>query len=355
MKRFKNEVVYKILSNDNINDIKNYLKDLRYKLAFSQDKGNYLYTYEDGCFQFLDGYLKDGKIEARSLEEFYALAAMSNEEKGIKGEWWYYNKEYKGFEGRFTVNKIYQQVEPLINNLCALIDDNRKENGYAGLNLKFFRKATVEEIQAHFDKTNDTKKLIGYKIKPEFKIPYYQIFTDIQDLSNNITFEKNSPFYEKMKDLKVLDLWFYSVYEEEFKVGDWVYIIKAQNGAKGAETKIGMITKDKSSYGLITNSYEKINIRISDRIWTVAENWNKVELRKATKEEIESVTEIKFNDYIAQFKNDNVIFGNVSFSKKELKTLFDLLSFPGYNAILYVNNKEVSVSFLEKILNHFQN
>ena len=71
----------------------------------------------------------------------------------------------------------------------------------------------------------------------------------------------------------------------QFKIGDWVYIIDAKAGARGANDRIGQITNEFSYNGLLSTNEEGININFNSKIWRVS---NKAELRLATEEEIKA-------------------------------------------------------------------
>lgn len=87
-------------------------------------------------------------IDHYSPELFLALAAMTDEEYGIAGEWWVFINDSYMF---FTKNKLYKCLKP-IDQYRAFIDDGGKENGFSHAPLENFRKATKEELINHFTK-----------------------------------------------------------------------------------------------------------------------------------------------------------------------------------------------------------
>ncbi len=101
-------------------------------------------------------------------ELFLALAAMTDAEYGIAGEWWICIID----STQFTCGKLYKSVSSL-NTSHALIDNRGMVNGYYPHNLKYFRKATKEEIISHFENTLNVKKVEepdyskGYIVKVE--------------------------------------------------------------------------------------------------------------------------------------------------------------------------------------------
>lgn len=90
---------------------------------------------------------------------FLAIAAMTNESYGIIGEWWRCVED--GCEN-FDLNKLYISQKPL-NEMFALIDKYGNGNGYWGENLRYFTKATLQELVAEFtiSKPNPTTDTIS--------------------------------------------------------------------------------------------------------------------------------------------------------------------------------------------------
>ena len=96
-------------------------------------------------------------IDHYNPELFLAIAAMSDEEYGIPGEWWM--REGESDRGsNFTIGHLYKCHYPLSLS-HALTDDTGSKNGYHGENLKYFRKATLEELINHFTKTKSMEKV----------------------------------------------------------------------------------------------------------------------------------------------------------------------------------------------------
>lgn len=96
-------------------------------------------------------------IDHYNPELFLAIAAMSDEKYGIPGEWWMREGEYDT-RSSFTIGHLYKCHYPLTAS-HALTDDTGAKNGYYGKNLKYFRKATLEELIKHFTKTKSMNKL----------------------------------------------------------------------------------------------------------------------------------------------------------------------------------------------------
>lgn len=81
-------------------------------------------------------------IDNYNPELFLALAAMTDEEFGIAGEWWVCEKNPSH---RFFHGKPYRSVAP-VSSRGALISEHGEPHGLYPNNLKNFRKATKQEI-----------------------------------------------------------------------------------------------------------------------------------------------------------------------------------------------------------------
>lgn len=94
------------------------------------------------------------KIDNKEL--FLALAARTDNEKGAKGEHWV----FIGSENNeFIKGKIYVQQQSDIVDIENFRDENNRLNGYYNQSLLKFRKATFDEIVAHY--TPKVKKYTG--------------------------------------------------------------------------------------------------------------------------------------------------------------------------------------------------
>lgn len=92
-------------------------------------------------------------IEEYNEELFLALAAMTDEQYGIKGEWWICIRTNSD---AFTVNKLYEANSP-VNQAGAFLDNNGRNNGMSWQSLSYYRKATKEELIAHFSTQEEAK------------------------------------------------------------------------------------------------------------------------------------------------------------------------------------------------------
>lgn len=87
-------------------------------------------------------------IDNYNPELFLALAAMTDEEFGIAGEWWICkrNPSDEFFHDKpFFHGKLYRSMAP-VSNRCAFINEYGKSDGHYPNNLRDFRKATKQEI-----------------------------------------------------------------------------------------------------------------------------------------------------------------------------------------------------------------
>lgn len=103
-------------------------------------------------------------IDHYNPELFLALASMTDEQYGIAGEWWVCLSQ----NANFTKGKLYKCLKP-IYQMSAFIDDVGNENGFLDSMLKHFRKATKEELIAHFtQQDNKEQKQVEEPSKSQF-------------------------------------------------------------------------------------------------------------------------------------------------------------------------------------------
>ena len=161
MRKFITPVSMKVTEKQYIEDLEVPLIEMGYdlRLAYEFDKYPFLY-----CNYFHKGEARAGtevyidtsiSIDDYNPKLYLALAAMTNVEEGVKGEYW---KFTGSFGGNFTKNKLYK-ANKSINNFGAIIDDIEMPNGYGYgyINHKYFTKATKDEIINHLSYSN-----IGY-------------------------------------------------------------------------------------------------------------------------------------------------------------------------------------------------
>ena len=155
--------------------------------------------------------------------------------------------------------------------------------------IKEYTLITLEQFKKHFLKEEQMeRKIVGYKlIKPE----YEGALKNIQPYWCKGLYEKegynvviNSGAYHEFKKAGVLDLWFEPVYKEEFKVGDWVTIIKgASDDSKRLAGRTLKIKKIETIY-----NYIKVEEGASGLHYNSGRRESPNEFRKATPEEIKA-------------------------------------------------------------------
>jgi hypothetical protein len=163
------------------------------------------------------------------------------------------------------------------------------KSGYTEITFEQFKKYVMELTNIKI------KEIIGYKLtKPEYesaaaKICGYssKLYTLVNKKGN---FLPNSSDYLKIKEAGVLDIWFEPIYkEEEFKVGDYVYVEFAEFGAKGAEEQFGQITDEYSQNGLADSYPNGIKVKtLKGKVWTIGKDYTTVKLKKSSPEEVKT-------------------------------------------------------------------
>lgn len=87
-------------------------------------------------------------------ELYLALAAMTNQTYGIKGEWWVFIRTPYSYMD-WTFGKLYQACYE-VNIMYAFEDNQGVRGGFSCDPLTYFRKATKEEIINHFTNKQTT-------------------------------------------------------------------------------------------------------------------------------------------------------------------------------------------------------
>lgn len=165
---------------------------------------------------------------------------------------------------------------------------------YKGVAYYMIRESDIIEL---YKKQNnmEEKEIIGYKLNGKVSP------IEVAQLLNCDPNEKDGMFFwgihldagtfKKAKELGILDIWFTPVYAEEFQVGDYVKIIKAEHGAKGAQSRYGVITDEKATHGLTTLYPNGVKVKTGNQVWTIGGSFDSIKLEKATKEEYEKSLE----------------------------------------------------------------
>ncbi len=145
------------------------------------------------------------------------------------------------------------------------------------------------------------KKIIGYKLtKPEYTEAVKAITGCPQFNFENFEKEADNMVIatQKLTDAKVLGLWFEKIYEEEYKVGDWVTVIESKSGFNGELGKTYKI------FGW-QPKYDNRFYYSEDQTNTIC--LNAIKVRKATQEEIEEATIKVGNWYYILNREDSAL------------------------------------------------
>ena len=187
-----------------------------------------------------------------------------------------------------------------------------------------YTEITMKQFKKHILKEENMKKIIGYKAKKlEYEVAFRKMNTylvNINKITEPVWFAVDSGVYELAKSLNVLDIWFEAVYEENFKEGDWVYIISGGIGAHGIDTKVGQVTSKKDTDGLTEQDvdYGNVSVEVNGRVWGL----NKIhELRLATPSEIEECVAIKIGDYKVEIRRGAMYINGEYYFLVELEDL----------------------------------
>ena len=183
---------------------------------FNAKKDIPVYTFE----QFKEMYLNENKM--------YSIKDL---EKRKNGKCWVVQinteNEHKFLKSYFPEMTYYKSV------LNGYIVDmtNCGISEFCNYDGGDYNKITINQIK---EWNMENKKIIGYKlIKPEYKDAALKIGdstgfnTDNNNtqsyLKEDVLLSYASRSIRNLKEAGVLDLWFEPVYEEEYKVGDWVF------------------------------------------------------------------------------------------------------------------------------------
>lgn len=174
------------------------------------------------------------EVSASNPELVLALAAMSDDELGIEGEWVVIEDGQYVYD--FTIGKLYKlggEFYHKYSGFQVVSDDKGLANGNQTTK---YRKATKEEIIKHFNNMAhfgdkkvpsykvETREITGYKlVKEEYALAAVRIegylFTGDSNITDRIfRLEKHKDAIEKWRKAGVLGLWFEPVYKEDKKV-----------------------------------------------------------------------------------------------------------------------------------------
>ena len=155
-------------------------------------------------------------------------------------------------------------------------------------------------IDNNSNKTNMEKKIIGYKLKfVEYK-DAVRVISDDNEFDFDL-FKREWQQYpstkKKLERAKLLNVWFEPVYEDDYKVGDYVTVIKEAPSYEGKVNKTYLITNI-DGQSLYFADMRAINTKL-------------VEVRLATPEEIEAINNKVINiGFDVKIKNKRAFVGN---------------------------------------------
>ena len=144
------------------------------------------------------------------------------------------------------------------------------------------------------------KKIIGYKLKfVEYK-DAVRVISDDNEFDFDL-FKREWQQYpstkKKLERAKLLNVWFEPVYEDDYKVGDYVTVIKEAPSYEGKVNKTYLITNI-DGQSLYFADMRAINTKL-------------VEVRLATPEEIEAINNKVINiGFDVKIKNKRAFVGN---------------------------------------------
>lgn len=210
-----------------------------------------------------------------------------------------------------------------------------------------YTEITFEQFKEHVLKQPmEEKKIIGYKlIRPEYKDLVVKALQLSSVHEPNIIMAGMIAYYiPKIKELGVMD-WFTPVYEEEFKVGDWVLL---SNNAGGWGTASSKINNKILQITEIDHAYrsDKGGVFYFNDMLTVG----KEIVRKATPEEIAAAQapQITINGYKAEFFDWGVKFGCQDYKKEFVIELWECLKKNNFSMDHKDQIKQIAEYYLNK-------
>lgn len=205
-----------------------------------------------------------------------------------------------------------------------------------------YEEITFEQFLKHVLKQKEMK-ITGYKILKPVPLTTFKVGSIIG---------KDSGYFD---DCINYPEFFEPIYEEEYKVDDYVIVISNECTNKKSTNRsrytIGLIGKIKK----VGDEFYK-NPKTK---WLILEGFNDGitcnQVRKATPEEIEKYNTIEINGYKADYsKEGHVQFGCKSFNKQSINNFKYLLDKVD-NAKITIGSTEITTTILNKILEKLNN
>ena len=237
---------------------------------------------------------------------------------------------------------VYEDTNGLVNNTNAKKGDSN------------FPEITFEQFKTHVLKQDTMQKLLGYK----FKSNQSELIKAALAIEGNNAFGLasiysfilkpgiNQTSINKLNQAGVLDLWFDKVYEEEFKVGDYVVLTKNPSGWANKEllgTTYKIIADRKQYAGnlmiyTVENMEGNVKGGLDDGCY-----------RLATAQEIENTQNVTISGYKAELEGSVIKFGCQSFNKSTIESLINLKGRTEMTFKCSVNGSDISLETLKKL------
>lgn len=248
--------------------------------------------------------------EFRSITEEFVLPNFWQIERNSEN-YFIINAWFNKYYSALSTIKEYTDKNGWVNN--KNMNKLSRLNSLPIITFEQFKKYVLKETQ------EEMKKIVGYKlILPEYKQAALSICNTTANWENSLKpydiSISQTEYINRLKKAEVFDTWFESVFETEYKIGDWVKLVskrpKNWNGFGLMDTFLGKIVQltkiDHSSIYFINNGS-----------WSFL--LDDIE-RKATEEEINSVN-ILIKGYKSEILEGKVKFGCQTYTNNFIITL----------------------------------
>lgn len=293
-------------------------------------------------------------IDANKRKLILALARQTKEEKIQLGEIvvYLFNNDL-----REVVNEQIQR------NLDSFGIDWCTQGAANQPNLH--RRATKEEIINHFKPKQmemkvvnctvvreETRKIIGYKAPIDLFTGDYNGGVKKGDIyhkhsGNNSMYISKSGGARYSIAKEIVETW-EPYYENDFIVGQYVFIEDGKSGAMGANGLYGIVTEKEATDGIKDSLNSGIIVDTGDgKLWQLDKEAN---VRKITKQEFEE-NNLKIGDHTVKFLNNRVNIGCQSFTKSQVEVVNYLLCRMDVKYELTADGIAISKETVSRILN----
>ena len=226
-------------------------------------------------------------------------------------------------------------------------------------NPAYLIKCTIEEICEHFgfeynkEQKTITKKqimdnlLIGYKLKKDMpNIDAGTIFSPDGKYTPKVVKEGVKYYYDKLALSD--EEWFEPIYEQTYKVGDWVILKQGFDHCEGNEPFIGVpvLLTEIIPHRNYEGEVHDVILFAGKNRWTFY--YENIE-RKATPEEIKAATTVRIGKYDVEIRNNKVWFGCKGFTEHQLEAIL-LLFNDEINAKVEIHGVKITYATIQKLL-----